>query len=111
MFENEYTWGKAVLQNKTDDFDLKFDNAVDSIQNQFGKKYPNFINGEEVFSDEEIEVRCPSDTKILLAKFPKLNENQTKKAIVSAKNAFTKWSTVSYEAKMLRINFRKKKSS
>lgn len=99
MFENEYTWGKAVLQNKTDDFDLKFDNAVDSIQNQFGKKYPNFINGEEVFSDEEIEVRCPSDTKILLGKFPKLNENQTKKAIVSAKNAFTKWSTISYEAR------------
>jgi 1-pyrroline-5-carboxylate dehydrogenase len=99
MFENEYTWGKAILHNKTDTFDLKFDSAIDSIQNQFGKKYPNFINGEEIFSDEELEVKCPSDTKILLAKFPKLNENQTKKAIVSAKNAFTKWSTIPYKVK------------
>ncbi|MGD8431980.1 MAG: L-glutamate gamma-semialdehyde dehydrogenase, partial [Nitrosopumilaceae archaeon] len=85
-FENEFTWGKAISQNKTDEFDLKFDSAVDSIQNQFGKRYPDFINGEEFFSDEEFVVRCPSDTKIVLAKFPKLNEGMTKEAITFAKN-------------------------
>ncbi|MGD8299909.1 MAG: aldehyde dehydrogenase family protein, partial [Nitrosopumilaceae archaeon] len=95
-FENEFTWGKAISQNKTDEFDLKFDSAVDSIQNQFGKRYPDFINGEEFFSDEEFVVRCPSDTKIVLAKFPKLNEGMTKEAITFAKNAFPKWSSIPY---------------
>lgn len=95
-FKNEFTWGKAVSQNKTDEFDLKFDSAVDSIQNQFGKRYPNFINGEEFFSDVDLEVRCPSNTKILLATFPKLNETKTKEAIISAKNAFPKWSSIHY---------------
>ena len=95
-FENEFTWGKAVSQNKTDEFDLKFDSAVDSIQNQFGKRYPDFINGEEFFSDEEFVVRCPSDTKIVLAKFPKLNEGMTKEAITFAKNGFPKWSSIPY---------------
>lgn len=103
-FENEFTWGKAVSQNQTDEFELKFNSAVDSVQNQFGKNYPNFINGEEFYSNEELEVRCPSDTKILLAKFPKLNETKTKEAITSAKNAFPKWSNVPYleRAKILR---------
>ena len=95
-FENEFTWGKAVAQNKTDEFDLKFDSAVDSIQNQFSKSHPDFLNGQEFFSDEELEVRCPSDTKIVLAKFPKLNEAQTKEAISFAKNAFPKWSNIPY---------------
>jgi 1-pyrroline-5-carboxylate dehydrogenase len=99
MFENEYTWGKAVLKNKTNEFDLKFDSAVDFVKNQFGKKYPNFVNGEKYYSDKELEVRCPSDTKILLATFPKLNEEQTKNTISYAKNAFTKWSAIPYKAR------------
>lgn len=100
MFENEYTWGKAKTQNKIEEFDSKFDSAVDSIKQNFGKKYPNFINGEKFYTEDEIEVRCPSDTTILLGKFPKLNSTQTKNAINSAKDAFSKWSGMAYQEKV-----------
>ncbi|MFB5613393.1 MAG: aldehyde dehydrogenase family protein, partial [Nitrosarchaeum sp.] len=97
MFENEYTWGKAVNQGKESEFNKKFDDAVESVQKQFGKKYPAIIGGREIFSNETFEVRSPSDTRIVLGTFPKLTISQTNDAIFSAKNAFPKWSNVSYQ--------------
>ncbi|MFB5604740.1 MAG: aldehyde dehydrogenase family protein [Nitrosarchaeum sp.] len=97
MFENEYTWGKAVNQGKESEFNKKFDDAVESVKKQFGKKYPAIIGGREIFSNETFEVRSPSDTRIVLGTFPKLTISQTNDAIFSAKNAFPKWSNVSYQ--------------
>jgi len=37
MFENEYTWGKAVYQGKQDEFNKKFDDSVDKIKNSLEK--------------------------------------------------------------------------
>ena len=97
MFENEYTWGNAVLQEKQDEFDKKFDDAIYSVKQQFGKQYPCIINGKKIFSENTFDVRSPSDTRLVLGTFPKLDESQTNDAILSAKNAFAKWSNVSYK--------------
>lgn len=97
MFENEYTWGKAVNQGKVSEFNKNFEDAVESVKKKFGKKYPCIIDGKEIFSDETFEVRSPSDTRLVLGAFPKLNESQTNKAILAAKNAFVKWSHTSYQ--------------
>jgi 1-pyrroline-5-carboxylate dehydrogenase len=97
MFENEYTWGKAVNQGKISEFNKNFEDAVESVKKKFGKKYPCIIDGKEIFSDETFEVRSPSDTRLVLGTFPKLNELQTNKAILAAKNAFVKWSNTSYQ--------------
>ncbi|MBS3923150.1 MAG: aldehyde dehydrogenase family protein [Nitrosarchaeum sp.] len=96
MFENEYTWGKAVSEGKQDEFNEKFDDAVDHVKKQFGKKYPCLINGRKIFSDDSFDVKSPSDTRLVLCTFPKLDESQTKEAIMSAKNAFAEWSKTSY---------------
>jgi len=63
MFENEYTWGKAESQEKQDEFNRKFDDSVDKIKKQFGKKYPCIINGKKIFSDNTFDVQSPSDTR------------------------------------------------
>ncbi|QUC64144.1 aldehyde dehydrogenase family protein [Nitrosopumilus sp. K4] len=97
MFENEYTWGKAVSQGKENEFHNKFDDAVDRVKKKFGKQYPCIINGKEIFSENTFDVRSPSDTRLVLGTFPKLDESQTKKAISSAKNAFEKWSSLPYQ--------------
>lgn len=97
MFENEYTWGKAVSNGKVVEFNKNFEDAVESVKKKFGKKYPCIINGKEIFSDETFDVRSPSDTRLVLGTFPKLNESQTKEAILAAKNAFVKWSHTSYQ--------------
>jgi 1-pyrroline-5-carboxylate dehydrogenase len=97
MFQNEYTWGNAVAKGRETEFNKKFDDAVQIIQTQFGKKYPAIIGGKEIFSNDTFEVKSPSDTRIVLGTFPKLTEFQTNEAISSAKRAFAQWSTTSYQ--------------
>jgi len=97
MFENEYTWGKAVNNGKVVEFNKNFEDAIESVRKQFGKKYPCIIDGKKIFSDETFDVRSPSDTRLVLGTFPKLDESQTKEAILAAKNAFSKWSHTSYQ--------------
>ena len=97
MFENEYTWGKAVSSNAIKEFDEKFEKAVEEIKKDLGKDYPIIINGKEIFLDEKFEVKSPSDTRIILARFPSATKEDTISAINSAKEAFPKWSRISYQ--------------
>jgi len=97
MFENEYTWGHAVSRGGETEFHKNYENALETIKKQFGKKYPCVINGEKMYSDNTFEVRSPSDTRLVLATFPKLDESQTESAIDSARNAFSEWSQTNYK--------------
>ncbi len=96
-FENEYTWGKAVVSKSTDKFHADFDKAIDEVQKELGKKYPLIINGKEVYSDDCFTVSSPSDTRIVVAEFPKASTDDTQNAISCAKNAFEKWSNTTYQ--------------
>jgi len=96
-FENEYTWGKAVSSNSTDNFHAEFENAIDEVKKELGKKYPIIINGKEIYSDNCFVVRSPSDTGIAVAEFPKASEDDVKNAISGAKNAFEKWCNTPYQ--------------
>ena len=99
-FENEYTWGKATDENSTDNFHANFEKAIDEVKKELGKKYPIIINGKEIYSDDCFTVTSPSDTRISVAEFPKASVNDTKNAISSAKNAFEKWSDVTYQKRV-----------
>jgi len=46
-FENEYTWGKAIVSSTTDKFHADFDKAISEVQKELGKKYPLIINGKD----------------------------------------------------------------
>ena len=96
-FENEYTWGKAVSDNSTDNFHAKFETAIDEVTKELDKKYPIIINGKEIYSDECFTVRSPSNILISIAEFPKASIQNTRTAISSAKNAFEEWSDTSYQ--------------
>ena len=96
-FENEYTWGKAIVSNSADKFHADFDKAIDEVQKELGKKYPLIINGKEVYSDDCFTASSPSDTRIAVAEFPKASADDTQNAISCAKNAFEKWSNTTYQ--------------
>jgi len=96
-FENEYTWGKAIVSNSTDKFHADFDKGISEVQKDLGKKYPIITNGKEIYSDDCFSVRSPSDTRITVAEFPKTSVDDTKNIISNAKNAFEKWSNTSYQ--------------
>lgn len=97
MFENEYTWGRAVANNAVKEFDEKFENAVEQVKTELNREYPIIIGGKEIFTEEKFEIRSPSDTSIVLAKFPKASKENTIDAINAAKGAFLSWSATPYQ--------------
>ena len=99
-FENEFTWGKAISKNTTDYFHEQFEKGIDEAKKEFGKKYPIIINGREIYSDDNFYVNSPSDTKLLIAEFPKATISDTNDAISSAKNAFEEWSNTPYQKRV-----------
>ncbi len=96
MFENEYTYGKAVENNLISEFNEKFEKAFDCVLTELGRDFPVIINGEELFLDSQIKVRSPADTRLIVGNFSKASENDTIKAINAAKNSFPKWRDTSY---------------
>jgi 1-pyrroline-5-carboxylate dehydrogenase len=97
LIENENTWARAIQNKSTDEFHKKFDQALESLKKELGKAYPLIIEGKEVHSDKLFEVKSPSDTRIVLAKFPLATKEQTQNAIESAKGAFSEWSSSPYQ--------------
>lgn len=97
VFENEKTWVKHVANNSTDEFHNKFDQAVEQVRKDFGKNYPMIIGGKEVFSNNLFTVRSPADKKLVLANLPLASKDDVLHAIESAKEAFCRWSLVSYQ--------------
>ncbi|MBC8516658.1 MAG: aldehyde dehydrogenase family protein [Nitrosopumilus sp.] len=99
-FQNEYTWGNAVANNSTEKFQTNFDKAINKVKNELGKKYPLIINGKEIHSEDCFEVKSPSDTEIIVGRFPKATKENTQDAISSARNSFEEWSGTSYQKRV-----------
>jgi 1-pyrroline-5-carboxylate dehydrogenase len=100
VFENEKTWASAVLNNSTDELHRKFDQAIDMVKKDFGKRYPMIIGGKEIYSDNQFQVRSPADTRIVIANFPLATKEDTLHAIDSAKDAFSRWSQIPYQKRV-----------
>jgi 1-pyrroline-5-carboxylate dehydrogenase len=100
VFKNEKTWASAVLNNSTDELHRKFDQAIDMVKKDFGKRYPMIIGGKEIYSDNQFQVRSPADTRIAIANFPLATKDDALSAIDSAKDAFSRWSQVSYQKRV-----------
>src|SRR5690242_12107671 len=100
VFENEKTWASAVLNNSTDEFNRKFDQAIDLVKKDFGKSYPMIIGGKEIYSDNKFQVRSPADTRIVIANFPLATKDDALHAITSAKDAFLRWSQMPYQKRV-----------
>ena len=97
MFENEFTWGKAVAKNETEKFHSDFDNAVEQVKNELGKTYPIIINGKEITSDNRFTISSPADRTIKVAEFPSATKDDVLNAISAAKDAFDEWSNTAYQ--------------
>ncbi|MCP8317430.1 MAG: aldehyde dehydrogenase family protein [archaeon] len=97
VFENELTWFKALNSGKAEEFHKKYEEAIEKVKREFGKKYPNIIDGREVYSEgEEFAKTSPSDTRIVLGYFQKGTRDDVRKAIEAAKRAFRLWSSMPY---------------
>ena len=100
VFENEKTWAKAVSNNASDEFHKKFDQAIESARKDFGKRYPMIIGGKEIYSENQFQVRSPADRNIVIANFPMATNEDALRAIESANDAFSNWSTTTYQKRV-----------
>lgn len=97
VFENELTWFKVSNSGKAEEFHRKYEEALEKVKKELGKRYPNIIDGKEVYSEEgEFAKTSPSDTRIVLGYFQKGTREDAMKAIEAAKRAFLPWSSMPY---------------
>lgn len=97
MFQNENTFGRMKSEGKESEFHERYEIAVSSVRQEFGKTYPMVIDGVEVNSaDEVFPDTCPANTKLVLGYFQKGSREDAKRAIESARRSFESWSQVDY---------------
>lgn len=97
MFENEFTWGRAVTNNTEDAFHASFEDAVNKVRDELGAAHPIIINGKEISSEDRFVVKSPADRKITIAEFPNATKDDVANAISAAKDAFSEWSATPYQ--------------
>lgn len=84
-------------EGKESEFHERYEIAVSSVRQEFGKTYPMVIDGVEVNSaDEVFPDTCPANTKLVLGYFQKGSREDAKRAIESARRSFESWSQVDY---------------
>jgi 1-pyrroline-5-carboxylate dehydrogenase len=72
-----------------------FDEALDAIRKEYGKSYPMIIDGEDRPSDTMFDVVAPSDTSIVLGRFPKGTQKDVDDALAVAKAYQKEWAALS----------------
>lgn len=78
----------------------RFDEALASIKQGYGALYPMIINGEERTSDTTFEVVAPSDTSIVLGRFPKGTKQDVDDALAVAKAYQKEWAALAPEKRV-----------
>jgi 1-pyrroline-5-carboxylate dehydrogenase len=99
-FENEDTFRKLLKSNKESVFHKKYNDAIEHIKSQFGRKYPLLIDGKEVRSVKLFKHTSPLDTRIVLGYFPMGNLKHVNHAITSASKTFESWGTRDYQERL-----------
>jgi 1-pyrroline-5-carboxylate dehydrogenase len=91
-FENQHTYWRLSQEGKEDEFDAKYEQAVEEVRSGLlGRDVPLMINGEAVQADGWIERHSPTDTRMLVSRVPKATKEHAKQAIQAAKAGYDDW--------------------
>lgn len=74
--------------------DSKQKEAIAKVKAEFGKEYPNYINGKEVFSERKTKSSAPGNKTDLIGVFQKSGKDDAEKAMQAADAAFEFWKKV-----------------
>lgn len=91
----------TLAAGQTEEFHKQFDAAVEKLQGQLGRHYPNVIDGEPVTStDGELTDTNPADTRVVLGYFQKGTREDARRAIAAARRAFPEWSGAPWQERV-----------
>jgi 1-pyrroline-5-carboxylate dehydrogenase len=100
-FENEFTYRKFLESGNESEFDRLFDEAVERAKKDvLGKRFPMYINGKEVYAEQELVEYSPIDNTMLIGKFQKGTRAHADQAIDAAINAFNSWRETNYKERV-----------
>jgi len=68
--------------------------AIEKVRSQFGKEYPNYIDGKEVFTERKTKSINPAHPNEVVGIFQKSGKEDAEKAIQAALKAFEFWKKV-----------------
>ncbi len=68
--------------------------AIEKVRSQFGKEYPNYIDGKEVYSERKTKSINPAHPNEVVGIFQKSGKEDAEKAIQAALKAFEFWKKV-----------------
>lgn len=68
--------------------------AIEKVRSNFGKEYPNIINGKEVFTEKKTKSINPANPDEIVGIFQKSGKEDAERAIQSAVEAFEFWKKV-----------------
>ena len=71
--------------------------AIEKVRAQFGKEYPNYINGQEVMTERKTKSYRPADKDELVGTFQKSGKEDAEKAMQAAQETFESWKKVPAE--------------
>src|SRR5919197_2791518 len=96
-YDNENTFSKMMASKTEKLFHNEYEEAIESIKSQFGKRYAMIIGGQYIHSSQSFVHTSPIDTRIILAYLPNGSAKHAKQAIMAAKKAIESWSRTSYK--------------
>jgi 1-pyrroline-5-carboxylate dehydrogenase len=85
-FENLLPLDFSIKENLT-----KQQNALKKVRAEFGKEYPNFVNGKEVKTKNKTVSINPGCTSEIVGTFQKAGQAEAEAAIKAADKAFETW--------------------
>ena len=73
--------------------------AINFVRSQFGKEYPNIIDGKESRTEKKTISTNPANPSEIIGSFQKAGQKEANEAIESAAKAFESWKTVPAEVR------------
>jgi 1-pyrroline-5-carboxylate dehydrogenase len=101
IFEgSEHTLHKFMVSKGEEAFHNRYEEAIENIKSEFGRRYTMIIDDKNVKSSETFVHTSPMDTRIVLAYFPSGTAKHTRNAIKAAKEAFESWGKTDYNKRI-----------
>lgn len=90
----------TTLSVASEEIHQAYESAVLEAKKNFGREYPNVVNGKTITSSLQTETLSPINTEWVIAKFPKQKAEIVDQAVRAAKNAFPGWKAVPWQQRV-----------
>ncbi len=87
----------TLAGGQTEEFQRKYDRAVESVRASLGGRHPHIVDGQELWSGQDLEDRSPIDTRVVMGRLSVGTPQDVDKAVKSGRRAFAYWSRLPWQ--------------